>query len=141
MSFFCVHRSSSILHMYHKLHLKKVKPCGLFLPFFYPFLPPASALTLNISKSPLPTPTSARSFVASNTTLGTFLSLSLVRASNASFHRFTHKHHLQPSVRPTERRSLPRDALKSRNSLVTMPGERQQAHRGREGENEVYRDR
>jgi hypothetical protein len=49
------------------------------------------------------------------------LSSSPVLASNASFHLFTHKHHLQPSVRPAWRKSLPRAALKSRNSLVTMP--------------------
>lgn len=40
--------------------------------------------------------------------------------SNASFHRLTQRHHLHPSVKPPARKSFPREALKSRNSSVTI---------------------
>ena len=53
---------------------------------------------------------------------GTTGSSFVLAASMASFHRAVHKHHLQPSFSPgTERRLFPREALKSRNSLVRRP--------------------
>lgn len=53
------------------------------------------------------------------TYLGTILSPSLPRASNASFQRDTQRHHLQPPLSPIWRRSLPRSAENLRNSSVT----------------------
>ena len=59
-------------------------------------------------------------------TLKTYLGTSLpaccsspFAASNASRHRVTQRHHLQPPVSPIERRLFPRWALKSRNSSVS----------------------
>ena len=54
------------------------------------------------------------------TYFGTIVSLSLLRASKASFQRLAHRHHLQPPLRPMVRRSFPRAALNERKSSVTM---------------------
>jgi hypothetical protein len=54
----------------------------------------------NFFISSILTPLNALSFVAFSTTFGTFLSSIPVLASNASFHLFTHRHHLQPSLSP-----------------------------------------
>lgn len=51
--------------------------------------------------------------------LGTTLSSSPLRASNASRHRLAHRHHLQPPLRPIWRRSLPCCAENVRNSSVS----------------------
>lgn len=61
--------------------------------------------------------------VASRLTLGTpfLLILPSLYASKASNHLDVHKHHLQPSVNPTIRRSFPCDAEYVRNSSDTMP--------------------
>jgi hypothetical protein len=47
--------------------------------------------------------------------LGTTSSPSSLAARNASLHLLAQRHHLQPAVRPAWRRSLPREAVKSRN--------------------------
>jgi hypothetical protein len=51
---------------------------------------------------------------------GTTLSFWSLLAKNASFHRLTHKHHLQPSVNPIDRKLLPLEVEKSKNSSVTI---------------------
>ena len=43
-----------------------------------------------------------------------------LECSRASFHREAHRHHLQPEVSPMDRRSLPRDAVKSRKGSVRV---------------------
>jgi len=60
--------------------------------------------------------------LAECTHFGTTGSSLLFAASIASFHRAVHRHHLQPGSRPMLRRLLPREAEKSRNSLVRTPG-------------------
>ena len=60
----------------------------------------SSLSTANFFRSSIFTLSSARAFVALSTTWGTFLSSSPVLASNASFQRATHKHHLHPSLTP-----------------------------------------
>lgn len=51
---------------------------------------------------------------------GTTLSSRPLPARNASFQRPTQRHHLQPPVSPTDRKSLPLVAEKSKNSSVTI---------------------
>jgi len=69
------------------------------------------------------------------THLGTTRSSSPFLASNASRQRLTQRHHLQPPLRPIERRSFPREAEKLRNSSVTsaatawFPGKRMDVSR------------
>lgn len=63
--------------------------------------------------------TTTTSYTKETTYLGTTGSLSSFLASIASFQRDVQRHHLQPPVRPMVRRSLPREAEKSRNSSVT----------------------
>ena len=53
--------------------------------------------------------------------MGTTGSSFPLAASMASFHLAVHKHHLQPDSSPILRRLLPREAEKSRNSLVRTP--------------------
>ena len=60
-----------------------------------------------------------------NTHFGTTGSSRPFAASTASFHRAVHRHHLQPGSRPIDRRLLPREALKSRNSFVRTPAGRE----------------
>lgn len=62
------------------------------------------------------------------THLGTTGSSLPFAASIASFHLAVHRHHLQPGSRPIDLRLLPREALKSRNSLVRTPVERWISH-------------
>lgn len=91
------------------------------LPSLSVYLTHSSASTANFLNSSSLAPSNARTFVARSTTRGTLGSASPVRASNASFHRATHRHHRHPAVKPAARRSLPRRALKSRNSSDRMP--------------------
>lgn len=80
----------------------------------------------NFFKSSRATLFNALSFVLSRCTFGTNPSLSFEPSgrdlawSAASFHRVTHKHHLQPSLRPICVRSLPRDAENLRKDDVTV---------------------
>ena len=60
-----------------------------------------------------------------STHFGTTGSSRPLAASTASFHRAVHRHHLQPGSRPIDRRLLPREALKSRNSFVRTPAGRE----------------
>jgi hypothetical protein len=92
-------------------------PCATLLAF------PTSPSAFHFRKSSIGTTSRAFSCVACRCTFGTSPSCGedwVLENSRASFQRAAQRHHLQPAVRPMERRLLPREAVKSRKGSVRV---------------------